>query len=681
MVHLSSLRDEWRMRDALDLERIVTGLVYALAAVTVIYHLYYAFETPYARTLHSNIHLALLLSIFFLTILEFSPGSWRDHLKNALAITLLGLLAVVAVYFHLNYERWLMEGRNMLIYTDTDLLIGLGAMIIVFAATWLSFGRVLGIVILSAIIYGLAGPVFPGIFFHSGYSAEDIIFMNTIQLDGVYGSLLGISSTWVGIFVLFAGLVEGYGGLGAVIGVARASSRYMKSGAIQAAVISSMILGSIMASSTANTATTGSFTIPLMKSQGVRPKTAAAIEAVVSNGGQILPPVMGSSAFIMAQILGISYFEVIQGAFLPAILFYVVCVLLVHLLTLKNGWGVDAISLVDSDSGSDITSGYYNNIDKDVTVDYSGEGGRGNLVNDLIPLIIGILVLVITLVVLRYSPLTAAGYTILILAPTVLLRDVVREGASVDVVTSWIKRSLNGCRLGAQNMAPITAVLGSLGIVVVILSASGFSHRLSLGIVSIAVGLFMVLIFAMFASILFGMGLPTPAAYVVVAILTAPALVEFGINPLVAHMFVFNFALLSSITPPVALAAAVGAGIAGTKFWDTALESVRLGLFAFIIPYMYVQNQELIIWNGTETAVTFVLALVGVFSLSIAIAGYDWRNSIGHLERGVYFAFAAPVLFTSIRNLQVVSSLALVVFWLYRSRLFRSSSAVPESDA
>jgi TRAP-type uncharacterized transport system fused permease subunit len=176
------------------------------------------------------------------------------------------------------------------------------------------------------------------------------------------------------------------------------------------------------------------------------------------------------------------------------------------------------------------------------------------------------------------------------------------------------------------------------------------------------------------------MGLPTPAAYVVVAILTAPALVEFGINPLVAHMFVFNFALLSSITPPVALASAVGAGIAGTKFWDTAIESVRLGLFAFIIPYMYVQNQELIIWNGSETAITFVLALIGVFSLSIALAGYDWRNSIGYIERGVYIAFAVPVMFTPIRNLQVIASAGFIAFWLYRSRTFRSRLPVSESE-
>lgn len=674
-----SLQREGWLPDTDSLERFVTGLIYFLAAVTVVYHVYYAFEIPYARTLHANIHLGLLLSIFFLTILEFSPETWRDHLKNATAVVLIGMLIVVTVYFHLNYDRWLEQGRNMLIYTDVDLVIGLAAMIVVFVATWWSFGRVLGVVILAAIAYGLAGPYFPGIFFHSGYSVENIIFMNTIQLDGVYGSLLGISSTWVGIFVLFAGLVEGYGGLGAVIGVAKSSSRHLKSGAIQAAVVSSMILGSIMASSTANTATTGSFTIPLMKSQGVRPKTAAAIEAVVSNGGQILPPVMGSSAFIMAQILGISYFTIIKGAFLPAVLFYVVSALIVHLLTLKNGWGINAESVIDSQN--ELSSGYYNNLDKDVKVDYSGEDGRRDLITDLVPLIIGIGVLVVTLIILRYGPLTAAAYTIVILAPTVLLRDFVQEGVSVDVAVSWLKRSVDGCRLGAQNMAPITAVLGSLGIVVVILSASGFSHRLSLGIVSIAVGLFMVLFLAMFASIIFGMGLPTPAAYVVVAILTAPALVEFGIEPLVAHMFVFYFALLSSITPPIALAAAVGAGIAGTKFWETAVESVRLGLFAFMIPFMYVQNQELIIWNGTETAVTFALALVGVFSLAIVLVGYDWRNSISYPERGLYLAFAVPIMFTSMRNLQVAASLLFVVFWLYRSRIFRSTTPEPEPEA
>jgi TRAP-type uncharacterized transport system fused permease subunit len=191
----------------------------------------------------------------------------------------------------------------------------------------------------------------------------------------------------------------------------------------------------------------------------------------------------------------------------------------------------------------------------------------------------------------------------------------------------------------------------------------------------------MVLFLAMVASILFGMGLPTPAAYVVVAILTAPALVEFGIDPLVAHMFVFYFALLSSITPPIALASAVAAGIAGTNFWATAVESVRLGLFAFMIPYMYVQNQELIIWNGTETAVTFGLVLVGVFSLAIALVGYDWRNSIHYLERAAYLAFSFAIMLTSIRYLQVAASMSFMIFWLYRSGVFRSAIAEPDPGA
>ncbi len=645
-----------RSRADLTPKRVVRLLLYVLGIVTVLWHLYYAYQGAIPRQQHANIHLGLLLSVFYLSTLDFDPEGWRDHLNNGISVVLLGVISAGTIYVHLNFWRWLNEARQQLVYTNVDLIVGAAIMLATIHATWRAYGRLLGVVVLFGLFYGWAGPLFPGILFHGGFGLERLIYMNSVAIGGVYGFILGVGSTWVAVFILFAGIIEGYGGLDYVTRVGRNVGSRLRSGVVQVAVISSMLMGSITGSSAANVATTGSFTIPLMREEGVEGKFAASIESIASTGGQILPPVMGSAAFLMADILGVSFFSILQSAILPALLFYITVAFVVHIAAIKNGWTDDVADLPDDEAEAE-TSLVAKLID---TLPYTGP----------------LAVLIYTLVVLRYDPMSAGMYGILAVVLGGIVRDValgvLNGGDPLRTVKGWGRRTIEGCKIGTENMAPLTAVLASLGMVIAVITQSGFTQRFSLQMISLAGGVFvLVLLLAMLASILFGMGMPTPAAYVVVAILTAPGLVRLGIQPITAHMFVFYFALLSTITPPVALSCAVGAGIAEARFWDVAKETMRLGLFAFIIPFTFVLNQELIYWNGAQTFTTFAAVSIGLLALSIALVGYDLTDDIPIWQRPIYFAMAAGIFFVPMYTAQLGLAVVTAVwlgFLVFRTR-------------
>lgn len=642
---------------------MLTVSLYVIGVAAVAWHLYYAAAGEMPRQQHANIHLGLMLSAFYLATLKWKPDGWRDYVHNALSGVLLVGTIVATSYVHLNFWRWLREARTNLIYTDLDLLIGLAIMLITIHATWRAYGKLLGLVSIGALFYGFAGPLFPGILNHGGFSIERLIYINSVALNGVYGFILGVGSTWVAIFILFAGIIEAYGGMEYVINVGKRIGNRFSSGVVQVAVFASMLMGSITGSSAANVATTGSFTIPLMREENIEGKFAGAIESIASTGGQILPPVMGSAAFLMADILGVSFFDILRAAILPALLFYITVAFIVHLAALKNGWGVESDALAAEQVGDDD----------------EGPSVFRTLVNTL-PYTGPLVVLIVTLVILRYSPLAAGMYAILSVVGLGLVRDVIL-GNGLVTVKAWWRRTVEGAKLGTVNMAPLTAVLASLGIVIRVITQTGFTQRFSIQMISLAGGVFvLVLLLAMAASIIFGMGMPTPAAYVVVAILTAPGLVQLGIGPITAHMFVFYFALLSTITPPVALSCAVGAGIAEAKFWDTAKETLRLGVFAFVIPYTFVINAELIYWNGLQTASTFLMIISGLWGLSVGLVGYDFNDHIPLWQRGLYMVAAAGVFFVPMYSVQIALAGVLIV-WLAMRAVQSGAIRVPESVA
>jgi TRAP transporter 4TM/12TM fusion protein len=548
----------------------------------------------------------------------------------------LGVLALVTmVYIYMEFSR--LQGEAFILgFNSTDHAVGLALIVLVTDATRRAFGWIIASVAVLAMVYmhRAVSPSLPGMLGHTGDNFIGIVEEGALGLQsGVYDStIMGIGSTWVAIFIMFAGMAKAYGLMDFVREVGIELGGTLRTGVVQIAVISSMVMGSITGSAAANTATTGSFTIPMIKDQGVRDDFAAAIEAVASAGGQMLPPVMGVAAFLMADILGVPYLQVIRAGAIPAALFYLSVFVAVHFTILKFGWTSDDLSSFDWR--------------------ILGQGWH---------FAIPMGVLLTTLVYLGYTPMSAGLYTIFSMIGVIAAKNVVarllnaRSGEDSYEVNSISKQTANGLTQGGLEMAPLVGVLSAMGLIVNLLETSGLTGRLGSGIIGFADvtilgftgGLALVLILTMIASIAFGLGMPTPAAYILVAFLVVGAATELGVPDITAHMFVFYFAMLSAITPPVAISVAVGSRIADSSFLSSCVQALRLGAPGFVIPFAFVANNELIQWTST-TAFAFPVVLAGTIALIVATTGFDGAKALSAPIRLVYIAAGFAAMFGSV---------------------------------
>ncbi|AGB33292.1 TRAP transporter, 4TM/12TM fusion protein [Natrinema pellirubrum DSM 15624] len=581
----------------------------------------------------------------------------------------LGVAAIGAVaYVHVNYTR-LTESAHLLGYNSTDHLIGLLLITLAIDSTRRAFGNVIAAVAVLSIAYAhtAVGPNLPGLFYHTGMNVGTIAENGAISVSGVYDeTLMRIGSTWVAIFIMFAGIAKAYGLMDFVLDIGRELGSSLRTGVVQIAVISSMVMGSITGSAAANTATTGSFTIPMMKDQGIRDDFAASIEAVASAGGQMLPPVMGVAAFLMADFTGVSYVEIVQAGTIPAALFYLSVFVAVHFTILKFDWVSRDLSPFDWRT---LTSGLH------FTVPLG--------------------VLLVTLIYLQYTPLSAGLYTILTIIGVMYVRngivggfgigdeDVTAEivgeriradsiGRSVVVTT---KQTLDGLKRGGTEMAPLVGVLAAMGLIIELLEGTGLTQGIATTITGLSdgvslfglgSGLFIVLFLAMIASIMFGLGMPTPAAYVLVVVLVTPGIIGMGVPQITAHMFVFYFAMLSAITPPVAISVAVGSRIADSSFLRSCLQALKLGAPGFVIPYAFITNNSLIEWSQA-TLVAFPVVLAGTVGLIVATIGFDGARDLSAPVRALFIVAALGAMFGSIVHVavQLVAAAAIVAALLH----------------
>ena len=664
------------VRERLDRPRgelALRGLIYVLAVGLTLYTIYYAGTLFIDRTRFANGFLGVGVALFYLTQLlnnhvtgtdgltdagttadSTETGGWRGSLQHPLlrtidaALLIAGAVAAVALagYVEFHFDR-LQQAIDFFAWTDLDYLVGVALMVLVTDATRRAYGNVIAAVVVVAVGYAFAGPRLPGVLFHTGLTWTQVSRDGAIALNGVFGFILEIGTTWVAIFLMFAGMAKAYGLMGFVLQLSREVRNVLKTGVVQVAVVASMIMGSITGSAAANTATTGSFTIPMIKDQGVREDFAAAIESVASSGGQMLPPIMGVAAFLMADILAVPYVEIIAAGLLPALLFYISVGVAIHLTILKFGWTTPA----------------------------EGQFDRRVLL-DGIHYVVPLAVLLYTLIVLRFSPLSAGMYTIFALIPSALLKRGIDahldDEAPVAVVWEFVLTTFDGFRQGAVDMAPLVGILAALGIIIRMVEATGLSQRISFQMVAIAGGVFVVLLFlAMVTSILFGLGMPTPAAYIVVQALIAPALVREGVFNLSAHMFVFYFAMLSAITPPVAVSVAIGSQIAESDFLQSCKQALRIGAPGFAIPFAFVANDSIIRWayvlgDARENPAVSVLevvvqpigfelfvVLLGTVALVVSTVGYDGVKDIGIPTRLAYLALAAAAMFAPMGMVQL----------------------------
>ena len=471
--------------------------------------------------------------------------------------------------------------------SSAEVLLGVIMILVILEAARRTAGLVLAATAIVFLVYALAGPYSPGFLAHRGYSLPRLVSFLFMTSEGIYGIPLGVSSTYVVLFVLFGAFLNRMGGGKLFIDAAYAVTGRFRGGPAKTAVLSSGLMGTISGSAIANVVTTGTFTIPLMKQMGYHPDVAGAVEAVASTGGMIMPPVMGAAAFIIAQYLGIPYAQVAWAALIPAVLYYLCVFFIVDMEAAKHGLrGLPAAQLPS----------------------LSRSLAQGGL------LFVPILVL-IALILRGVSPTKAVFWSTILVFAVAFVHRPTRPNLTTI---------LGALEDGAKNSISVAISCACAGLIVGVISLTGIGVKFSSSLIELSHGsIFLALVYTMIASIILGMGMPATAVYVIQAALNVPALVQMGVAPLAAHLFVFYFSVVACITPPVALTAYAAAGISGGHPGKTGWNAFWFGCVAYIVPYIFVYSPCLLM-QGTAWAIVsaFATAAVGTYLLAAGIEGF-----------------------------------------------------------
>lgn len=559
-------------------------LVTILTVGMAVFHFYTAGFGLLPAQKQGAVHIAFAVALVYL--LYPMKGSAKDG-RIPIYDFVLSIIAVIPLIYLVHQIDTIAMERSGL---PTDLDIGMGILFIVtlLEATRRISNPILPILAIVALLYCSFGRSMPTILAHRGFSISRIVNHMYLGTEGIFGTPLEVSSTFVFMFILFGSVLEKTGLGKFIIDLSLALAGWSTGGPAKVAVVASGLMGTVSGSSVANVCTTGMFTIPLMKSVGYKPYFAGAVEAVASTGGQIMPPVMGAGAFIMAQFLGASYLEVAVAAIVPALLYYFAVIVQVHLEANRLGLkGLDRDQLPKV--GPLLRA-------------------RGFL---LVPLIA-----IIYLLISGYTPLMAAFI-----------------GIWVSIVVSMFnketrltpKKLMQAFDAGARGALSVACACACVGMVVGTGTLTGLALRIAGAIVTLAGGvLIFTLVLTMLASILLGTGLPTTANFIVTSTMAAPALLQLGVPPVAAYMFVFYFGIAADLTPPVALAAYAGAGIAGDDPMKTGVTAFKLALAGFIVPYIYVYNPMLLFVDASPLpmAQAIITALLGVCLLAMCTIGF-----------------------------------------------------------
>ncbi|MDF2679146.1 MAG: C4-dicarboxylate transporter [Brevibacillus sp.] len=542
--------------------------------------------------IHRPIHLAFGLGLVYLLYAGSSKGN-----KNKVGIVniILALLGVgVCMYWVFDYEGLVTRTGN---YTTLDMVVGGVAILLVLEAARRVVGIPITLIACIFLLYTYLGPYMPGFLEHRGSDVERIIGHSYYTLEGILGTPLGVSSTFIFLFVLFGAFLEktGVGEYFNDLSLVIAGRRI--GGPAKVAVFSSALQGTISGSSVANVVTSGAFTIPMMKRLGYRPEFAAAVEASSSTGGQIMPPVMGAAAFLMAEFIGVPYLEIAKSAALPAILFFVGIWIMTHFEAKRLGLrGLTKEELPDK---KEVLKKMYL----------------------LLPIVI-----IITALMMNISAERSAIIGIL---------STIVVGAFRKETRMSLSDILEALASGARMALGVVAATACAGIIVGTITLTGIGLKLANGLIDLAGGqLFLTLFFTMIASLILGMGTPTTANYIITSTIAAPALVQLGVPEIAAHMFTFYFGIVADITPPVALAAFAAAGIAKSKPMRTGVESTRLSIAAFMAPYIFVVSPALLLIDTTffESIWVMLTSTLGMIGVGAGLIGF-WMAKLNPLER------------------------------------------------
>lgn len=610
--------------------------IFFIACVLVsCYHLYTAAFGPPVTLVHRSLHVSMMLALCFI-MYPFSKKS--DLAQPTFFDWLLVVLSFAApAYIYTDYLGVVERAGNA---NQTDMVMATLLVVLVLEASRRVSGNALSILSLVFIAYGLYGRSMPGMFMHRGYdwtSLSNHFFANT---EGIYGTSVSVAASYIFLFILF-GCVMQKSGMGQFFNdMALALAGHTKGGPAKVSVIASGFLGSINGSAVANVVTTGAFTIPLMKKTGYSKEFAGAVESAASVGGQLLPPIMGAAAFIMAEMLSVKYSSIIIWAAVPALLYYLGIIIQVQLRASKDGLvGLPREQLPNT---SEVLK------------------RQGHL---LLPVFF-------LLYMLFFS-----GTTVIFSAVLTIL---------VTILVSWVKREtrmtagdlVDALADGAKQTVSVAIACACVGIIIGVSSKTGFGLTMANTIISLGdTSILFTLVFTMITCMILGMGLPSIPAYIITASIAAPALAKLGIAPAAAHMFSFYYAMFANLTPPVALASFAAAGLSGGDPMKTGVASVKLAIAGFIVPFMFVYAPQLMLINTTlvEGTMVALTGCLGVFLIAVAVEGY-FLAPVSLLLRAVA-AVGALMLIKPGIDTDVIGIAVLAVLYFFQRRKAASAAA------
>ena len=603
-----------------------------LAICFVAFHLYTAAFGTMPGIAQKSIHLGFLLVIFYINAMVDSEKRWEQIFLGIMALFALGGCAYITI---LDENLQLRAG---IVYAS-DILFAILLIIAIFEACRRKMGNPLVIITLVFVAYAFLGKYIPGFLNQPGMTLKKFTSLVYLTTDGIFGSPLYASASYVVLFVLL-GAIMSVSGIGDYMtNLATSLFGHMRGGPAKVAVVASGFFGSISGSPTANVIGTGTFTIPMMKKNGYEPEFAAAVEATASTGGAIMPPIMGSTAFIMAEMLGIPYTAVAKAALIPAILYFLAVL-----------FGVDI---------------------------YAAKHGLKGIPRSQLPKVRSMLKQIYMLAPLIF----------LIFCMAVFNMTIVRSGLLTIIVTLVLVEINPKTRMTKEQwlQIPVQTVKSAVsvgiacamaGIISGVIMGSGLGYRISSILTSVAgTSMLLLLVLTMVVSLIMGMGVPTTAAYLVLASLVAPTMIQLGIPPLAAHMFIFYFGCISSITPPVALAAYAGAGLAGCDPNKTGYKAFRLAFCSFLMPYLFVYNPVLLMEGGVlDILWSLVTALIGAYLLASGFEGFFFRWSLKWFERPLMILGAVmlivPGMVTDLVGIAIIVVEFVTEFMFKRSEKF-----------
>lgn len=619
--------------------RNLTGISrYAVGVIAIVFSLFQLYTAMFGllpAQLQRAYHLGFVLLLAFLLYPATSKMSRKKI--HPLDIILGAMGAGVAGYLVWNY-RALIDRSGA--YTTLDIIIGIIGILLVMEICRRVVGLPILIIACSFVAYAYLGPYMPGFLNHRGYSLKRIVSHLFFTTEGILGIPLGVCSTFIFLFILFGAFLEKTGIGKFFIDISNAIAGFAAGGPAKVAVLTSALEGTVSGSSVSNTVGSGSFTIPMMKNLGYKPEFAAAVEAAASTGGQIMPPIMGAAAFLMAESLGIPYMQVAKAAIIPALLYFSGIWIMVHFEAKKLGMrGLNKDELPKL---------------------WHVLKERGHL---FLPLIA-----IIYFLADGSTPIKAAMYGIIFS----IIASVIRKSTRMS-----FKDFIDSLEMGARNILSVAIACAVAGIIVGIVTLTGLGLKMASGLLGISGGIkILTLIFTMLASLVLGMGVPTTANYLITSTITAPAVVQLGVPVLAAHMFTFYFGIVADITPPVALAAYAGSAIAKSNPFKTGLTATRLAIAAFLIPYIFAYNPALLLIDTTLPQIIqiVVTSLIGMLGIGAAMEGY-FLTDAGWVERGMFMVGGLMLIDPSlITDLTGVCLIGAALLWQVRKRKISASN-------